>query len=106
MSNNITIGNKSGIGNNAFLVGPISFGKYVMMGSNVTILRSNHQTDRIDIPMVEQGMRESKRLVVEDDVWICDGVVILPKVCHIGKGVIFGAYTVVANDVPDYAVVV
>ena len=56
--------------------------------------------------MALQGMCKAERLVVEDDVWICDGVVILPKVRRIGKGAILGAHAVVTKDVPDYAVVV
>ena len=106
MSRDISVGDQSGVGNNAFLVGPITFGKYVMMGRDVTILRSDHKTDSIEIPMALQGMCKAERLVVEDDVWICDGVVILPKVRRIGKGAILGAHAVVTRDVPDYAVVV
>lgn len=106
MSLDIRIGDNSGIGNNAFLNGPISIGKDVMMGANVTIFRRNHRTNRIDIPMRMQGMEEGTELVIEDDVWIGNDVTILPKVKKIGYGSILGTRAVVCHDVPPMSVVV
>ena len=44
-------------------------------------------------------------ITIGSDVWIGDDVSILDGV-HIGDGAIVGAFTVVAKDVPPYAVVV
>lgn len=106
MSMDISFGVGSGVGDNAVLNGTISFGDNIMMGPNVTIYRCNHVSDSIDIPMIKQGMTARTLLTVEDDVWIGDGVMILPNVNRIGKGAILGARTVVVKDVPDYGVVV
>ena len=106
MSLDIKIGDDSGIGNNAFLNGPISIGRDVMMGANVTVFRRNHKSNRIDIPMRLQGMDDAEELIIEDDVWIGNDVTILPKVKRIGHGSIIGARAVVFNDVPSMSVVV
>jgi acetyltransferase-like isoleucine patch superfamily enzyme len=44
------------------------------------------------------------RIVIDDDVWICQGVMILKGV-HIGRGAIIGAHAVVTRDVPAGAIV-
>lgn len=44
-------------------------------------------------------------IILEDDVWIGTGAVILSNV-HIGKGAIIGACSVISKDVPPYAIVV
>ncbi len=46
----------------------------------------------------------ASRIVIEDDVWICQGSIILKGV-HIGKGAIVGAHAVVTKDVPAGAIV-
>lgn len=42
-------------------------------------------------------------IIIGDDVWIGDSCIILSGV-HIGKGAVIGAGSVVAKDVPPYAV--
>ena len=59
---------------------------------------------RIDIPMVKQPILR-KRIIVEDDVWIGAGAVILGGV-RIGTGSIVGAGSVVTRDVKPFSVVV
>ena len=43
--------------------------------------------------------------VIGNEVWIAHNAVILPGV-HIGDGAIIGAYSVVAKDIPPYAIAV
>lgn len=100
----ITIGNNSGLGINCKIRGPIDIGNNVMMGPDVCILTSSHNTSRIDIPMSEQGSLPKKKVTIGNDVWIGTRVIILPGVA-IGDGVIIGAGAVVTKDVPDYAIV-
>jgi maltose O-acetyltransferase len=76
-----------------------------MMGPDVVIHTRNHRHDRIDIPMCQQGFGEMKPVIIEDDVWLGERVIILPGVT-IGKGSIIGAGAVVAKNVPPYSIAV
>lgn len=58
-----------------------------------------HKFDRTDIPMIRQGLSRPYPVVIEDDVWICAKVIVLPGV-RIGTGSIIGAGSVVTKDVP------
>jgi maltose O-acetyltransferase len=75
-----------------------------MIGRELITIPHNHKTDRIDIPMIEQGFTKSTYIIIDDDVWIGDRVTILPGV-HIYSHSIIAAGAVVTKDVPEYAVV-
>lgn len=100
----IEIGSRSGIGIDAFIRADLVIGRDVMMGPRVTIYGRYHKWDRVDIPMMDQGMGEYDRIMIEDDVWIGANAIILKGVT-IGKGAIVGAGAVVKKDVPAYAIV-
>lgn len=100
----ISIGDRSGIGINAKIRGPLSIGSDVMMGPDVIIITSNHEIRRTDVPMRTQGATPSRKVTIEDDVWIGARVIILPGV-KIGRGVVIAAGAVVTSDIPDYAIV-
>ncbi len=100
----ISIGEQSGIGVNAWVQGPLHIGKYVMMGPDVLIYTKNHEYARTDIPMIHQGDTEPLPVVIEDDVWIGGRVIILPGVT-VGTGSIVGAGSVVTKDIEPYSIV-
>jgi maltose O-acetyltransferase len=100
----IDIGDRSGIGLNAFISGPLVIGRDVIMGPNCTFLSINRDTPSITVPMIEQGFRPARPPVIEDDVWIGASVTVLPG-RRIGKGSIVAAGAVVSTDVPPYSVV-
>lgn len=101
----ISIGNNSGLGINCNIRGPLEIGDNVMMGPDVLILTSRHNTSRVDIPMCKQGDLPKQKVTIGNDVWIGARVIILPGV-KVGNGVIIGAGSVVTKNIPDYAVVV
>jgi acetyltransferase-like isoleucine patch superfamily enzyme len=74
-----------------------------LIGGNCYIGGGRYYTERLDIPMMEQGVYSQGEVIIEDDVWIGAGAVILDGI-HIGKGCIIGAGAVVTKDLPDYAV--
>jgi len=76
-----------------------------MMGQDVVVFSINHEFDRTDIPMIKQGFQENQPVIIGNDVWIGDRVIILPNV-KIGDGVIIGAGSVVAKSIPEFAIVV
>lgn len=102
--NDIVIGDNSGIGINCTIPPNTVIGKNVMMGPNCYFFAHNHRFDRLDIPMIEQGFYPSKSFVIEDDVWLGRGVMVLPG-RTISKGSIIGAGCVLTKDFPPYSIV-
>lgn len=89
----------------------LSIGNYCSIADNVVfLLNVDHNYHNLltfpfkakymDIP--EAGSRGD--IVIEDDVWIGHGVIVLSGV-HIGQGAVIAAGAVVTKDVPPYAIV-
>lgn len=83
--------------------GVIIIGNDVLIAQNVVIRASNHQFNRLDIPIKDQGHVPGK-IIIGDDVWICANAVITPDVT-IGSHSIIAAGAVVTRDVPPYSIV-
>lgn len=75
-----------------------------MMGRDVIIMTTAHETSETSVPMRLQGSRDISPVFIGDDVWIGSRVIILPGV-KIGSGSIIGAGSVVTRDVEPYSVV-
>lgn len=101
----IEIGDHSSIGKDAKIPPDIKIGKDVMMGNNVTIFGTSHVFDRTDISMISQGSKKYPPFVIEDDVWIGQNTIILPKVGKLAKGTIVGAGSVVTKQFPEYSII-
>lgn len=99
------IGDFSGVGDNARIPKGVTIGNDVMIGRDLKIFTKNHKSDRTDIPMRLQGFTEISPLVIKNDVWIGDDVIITAGCCHIGEGSILAAGAVVTKDVEPYCVV-
>lgn len=102
-SSRFSLGDRSSVGDNTYILGKVTIGKDVMMAANCALIASNHNTNRVDVPMNTQGGTDEP-IVIEDDVWICYGSTICAGV-HVGKGAVIAAGAVVTKDVPDYCVV-
>ncbi|MBR3133121.1 MAG: acetyltransferase [Clostridia bacterium] len=102
---NIEIDDYSQLGINCKVDNDLIMGKYVLMGPDVVIFSTSHEYKDINIPMMNQGGKERKKVIVGDDVWIGTRVIILPGV-KIGNHVIIGAGSIVTHDIPDYSVAV
>lgn len=105
---NIIIGEHSLINHNNVLQAgkanaKIQIGNYVHTGANVMMIAFDHGFYTRDIPTIQQDYEEAD-IVIEDDVWIGGGAIILAGVT-IGKGAIVAAGAVVNKDVPKYAIV-
>lgn len=82
----------------------LKIGDHVMIAPEVVFLFQTHRTDRIDIPMIDQGTISYPKTVVHSDVWIGQRAIIMPGL-EIGQGSIVGAGSVVTKNVPPYSVV-
>ncbi len=83
--------------------GNVKIGKFVSIATKTTIVAANHNFNRIDMYIKEQGVN-SKGIVIEDDVWIGASATILDGVT-ISKGAVVAAGAVVNKDVDKYAIV-
>jgi phosphonate metabolism protein (transferase hexapeptide repeat family) len=94
-------------------------GKFCSIAANVRINALEHPMERLTthklsyrpneyfffhgVDQTFRSKRQSKRVIIENDVWIGHGAVIMPGIT-IGNGAVIGANAVVTRDVEPYAV--
>jgi len=106
----ITVGDDVYIGPGAKFsasVSSITLGNKIMFGPNVTIMGGDHNTTVVGSYMYDIKDKLSKNdqpVIVEDDVWIGCGVIILKGVT-VGTGSIVAAGALVTNSVPCFSIV-
>lgn len=102
----IEIGDNCYIGPKCILGGGggVKIGSNVTFGAGVDVLAENHRFDDVDKPISRQGVHRSG-IVIEDDCWLGNKVVVLDGLT-IGRGSVIGAASVVTRDVPRYSVAV
>lgn len=91
----------------------VSIGNYVSIGPNVEFLvGGEHNYHRLSTYpfqsfIYKQTTKDAvnRDIIIEDDVWIGYGALIMSGV-KIGKGSVIGARAVVAKDVPPYSIFV
>jgi acetyltransferase-like isoleucine patch superfamily enzyme len=101
----VRIGKRSAMDAYSFIGagGGVFIGDCVIMGQHVSFHAENHEYDRLDVPIREQGITR-KGIVIEDDCWVGSNVTFLDGV-HVGRGCVIAAGTVVRGEIPAYSVV-
>lgn len=101
----LTIGDNVGISQNCTISvrGNVNIGSNCIFGPGVSIFSENHNFNRTDIPIVNQGETRSD-VFIGEDVWIGSRSTILAGV-KIGSHSVIAAGSVVTRDVPEFAVV-
>lgn len=92
--------------------GKLRIGHYCSIAENVRFLTSGeHSVDRIStypfrtrLLTGEPDAVSKGDIIVDDDVWLGHGAMVLSGV-HIGQGAVIAAGAVVTKDVPPYAIV-
>ncbi len=79
----------------------VHIGNHVMIGPNVQIYTPAHD---LQVQARNQGLEVAKPVVIEDNVWIGGGAILLPGVT-VGRNSVVGAGAVVTRDVPAGTVV-
>lgn len=106
---NIIIGDNVSFGSDCHLgaINEIMIDDGVLIGSKVFITDHYHgeiTTKAIETPPYERKLFSKGPVKIEKNVWIGEGVVILPNVT-IGENSIIGANSVITKDIPKNSVV-
>ncbi|BDR10663.1 CatB-related O-acetyltransferase [Comamonas thiooxydans] len=117
----VFIGAHSYMNDGGYLRSNIFIGRYCSIGRRVTIGAGMHHIDGLssspsirigtatnytEDQLIQLSIKKTKRpfTILMNDVWIGDGVVVMPGVT-IGTGAVVGANSVVTKDIPPYAIV-
>ena len=106
---NISVGDNCNIGIHAHItaINQIIIGNNVLTGPRVLITDNAHGKSNMkdaNIAPLFRTLHSEGPVIIEDDVWIGEGAMIMPNV-HIGKGAIIAANSVVTHDVQAYTIV-
>ncbi len=89
----------------------VKIGNHVLFGSKCYVTDHNHgiytgeEVSYPDTPPVDRKLTTDSYVIIEDNVWVGDGVAILPGVT-VGRGAIIATNAVVTKDVPPYTICV
>ena len=83
--------------------GGLEIGNHCLLAPGVKVITGGHNFDDLTVPIIQQGTNRG-RVVIEDNVWIGTGAIILPGV-SIGSGSVVAAGAVVARSVARDSVV-
>ena len=103
IGNNVCINSDCHIG----CINKIEIGNNVLFASKVFVEDCNHgEINRfsLDIPPSKRKLYSKGSITIEDNVWIGEGVAILPDV-RIGNNSVIGANAVVTKSFPPYSII-
>lgn len=96
----VTLGNNVQFGFGCFIDAPITIGNNVLFAGSVHAVGKHDHEFSIPGQTIWQGKRgEEETTIVEDDVWVGHGAILLGGVT-IGKGSIVAAGSVVTRNIP------
>ena len=101
----IRFGDFVGVGNRCLFLAEAEVGNKVLIASHVAFVNSDdHNTNIVGKAIADSGKGLRHKVIVEDDVWIGHGAVLIAP-CRVGRGSVIAAGSVVVDDVPRYAIV-
>jgi acetyltransferase-like isoleucine patch superfamily enzyme len=110
----IEVGYGTSIQDRNIILGDVTFGKFCLTAPNVYISSGRHYFDKFPYLYIkdqdylvhkdtELKSAHSKKITIDDDVWIGINSVIMAGV-RIGRGAVIGANSVVTTDVPPFSI--
>ncbi len=101
----VIIGDRVDFGNNVVLssVGDVVIEHSVLIAANCYIGGGRYNTERTDLPIMDQGIFSKGPLRIGSGSWLGAGAVVLDGV-NVGQGCVIAAGAVVTKDLPDFSV--
>jgi acetyltransferase-like isoleucine patch superfamily enzyme len=104
----IRIGARTGLGPHCIVQAAddndVDLGTDIAVGPRCSILAGgNYNTERLDVPIWRQGIRQGEGVVMEDDIWLGAHAIVLPGV-RVGRGSIVAAGAAVTRDVAAFTI--
>ncbi len=86
-------------------MGNIIIGDHVQVAPRCAFYPYQHGISDLETPIARQPITSKGDIILEDDVWLGVGVIVMDGVT-IGRGAVVGAGAVVTSDIPPYAIAV
>ncbi len=83
-------------------IGPIKIEKNVLIAPNCSFYSYNHGFNKNE-NIKDQPLTSKGGILINEDVWLGVGVIVLDGV-DIGRGAVIGAGSVVTHSIPEYAI--
>lgn len=103
ISPNASLGNFTELGTRCMIQANVHLGDNVIMGPDVKIYSRNHNFERLDVPIKDQGKKYYETFI-GNDVWLGANVVVTAG-SKIGNQCIIAAGAVVTGEIPDKAII-
>jgi chloramphenicol O-acetyltransferase type B len=100
----LDVGDHVFIGGGCWIGSKVRLGNFVMFAARVSVVGGDHRINLAGTPMIHSGRDVNRPTIIEDDVWVGYGVIIMHG-RTIGEGAIVAAGSVVVNDVLPYTIV-
>lgn len=101
----IVLGSQVGIGYRCTFLCDTEIGDKVLIAPDVAFINSDdHRFDIVGKDMWDSERGDKYKIVVENDVWIGHGAILLTQL-RVGRGSIISAGSVVTKNIPPYAIV-
>ncbi len=100
----ITLGNNVGIGPGCLFLSDTTVGNHVLIAASCAFLNSDdHRIDVVGKPIWDSGRGDQHEIVIEDDVWIGHGAIVLSP-AWIRTGTVVGAGSLVRGTLDEYSI--
>ena len=87
-----------------FATSKIEIGKKVLMADKVYISDNLHNYENIEMPVIDQPIKQTNRVIIFDGAWLGENVCVIGA--SVGKNSVIGANSIVTKDIPDYCIAI